>query len=196
MGWNQLEKKREYSLLAGIDAGAYFYSRILTPRSIRMVRPPPRAATARNLSPSSNRRYPFRAVSSRKKRRRRCAPAAKFSEARGMSIAHRIIPCLDTDGERGRHGSQLYRPARRRRPSRARRALQRRRRRRTGGARYCCFPRSPPDFPRNHPPRRRGIGHSSHAGGGIRTLEDGRAVVRAGADKVTVNTAAGRAPRS
>jgi len=28
------------------------------------------------------------------------------------------------------------------------------------------------------------------AGGGIRTLEDGRAVVRAGADKVTVNTAA------
>src|SRR6266851_3743968 len=28
------------------------------------------------------------------------------------------------------------------------------------------------------------------AGGGIRTLDDGRAVVRAGADKVTVNTAA------
>jgi imidazole glycerol phosphate synthase glutamine amidotransferase subunit len=25
MGWNQLEKKRESSLLAGIDAGAYFY---------------------------------------------------------------------------------------------------------------------------------------------------------------------------
>src|SRR3974377_2585780 len=32
------------------------------------------------------------------------------------------------------------------------------------------------------------------AGGGIRTLEDGRAVVRAGADKVTVNTAAVEAP--
>jgi glutamine amidotransferase len=25
MGWNQLEKKRDSSLLAGIDAGAYFY---------------------------------------------------------------------------------------------------------------------------------------------------------------------------
>src|SRR5258708_11362538 len=25
MGWNQLEKKRESSLLSGIDAGAYFY---------------------------------------------------------------------------------------------------------------------------------------------------------------------------
>ncbi len=25
MGWNQLEKKRESSLLAGVDAGAYFY---------------------------------------------------------------------------------------------------------------------------------------------------------------------------
>jgi cyclase len=32
------------------------------------------------------------------------------------------------------------------------------------------------------------------AGGGIRTLEDGRAVVRAGADKVTVNTAAVEQP--
>jgi len=32
------------------------------------------------------------------------------------------------------------------------------------------------------------------AGGGIRTLEDGRAVVRAGADKVTVNTAAVERP--
>ena len=25
MGWNQIEKKRESSLLSGIDAGAYFY---------------------------------------------------------------------------------------------------------------------------------------------------------------------------
>jgi len=32
------------------------------------------------------------------------------------------------------------------------------------------------------------------AGGGVRTLEDGRAVVRAGADKVTVNTAAVERP--
>src|SRR5260370_38009228 len=32
------------------------------------------------------------------------------------------------------------------------------------------------------------------AGGGIRTLEDGRAVVRAGADNATVNTAAGARP--
>ena len=32
------------------------------------------------------------------------------------------------------------------------------------------------------------------AGGGIRTLEDGRAVVHAGADKVTVNTAAVERP--
>lgn len=33
------------------------------------------------------------------------------------------------------------------------------------------------------------------AGGGIRTLEDGRAVVRAGADKITVNTAAVERPQ-
>jgi cyclase len=33
------------------------------------------------------------------------------------------------------------------------------------------------------------------AGGGIRTLEDGRAVLRAGADKVTVNTAATERPK-
>jgi len=33
------------------------------------------------------------------------------------------------------------------------------------------------------------------AGGGIRTMEDGRAVLRAGADKVTVNTAAVKRPK-
>jgi len=34
------------------------------------------------------------------------------------------------------------------------------------------------------------------AGGGVRSLEDGRAVLRAGADKVTVNTAAIERPES
>src|SRR5262245_41787328 len=40
------------------------------------------------------------AVSSRKERQRRCQAAWEFFEDRGMSLARRIIPCLDVDGAR------------------------------------------------------------------------------------------------
>src|SRR5207245_10683399 len=39
-------------------------------------------------------------ISSREKRRGRCVPFAEFSKDCRVSLAHRIIPCLDTDGER------------------------------------------------------------------------------------------------
>src|SRR5260370_41477045 len=45
-------------------------------------------------------KYLRRAVPSGKKRRAWRPGLAEFSEACGMSLAHRIIPCLDTDGER------------------------------------------------------------------------------------------------
>ncbi len=84
-----------------------------------------------------------------------------------MSLAHRIIPCLDTDGERVDELVVLDIAASRdRRPT----FLETIRR----VAAELAIPLT--------------------AGGGIRTLEDGRAVVRAGADKVTVNTAAVERP--
>ena len=111
-----------------------------------------------------------------------------------MSLAHRIIPCLDTDGARvvkGVHFEGL---------------------RDAGdpvelGARYnaegadelvvldIAAARD------NRPTFLETIRHVAEqlsipltAGGGIRSLEDARAVVRAGADKVTVNTAAVERP--
>jgi len=111
-----------------------------------------------------------------------------------MSLAHRIIPCLDTDGERvvkgvnfvglrdagdpvaqhhqliGAFGDELVvldiAASRDRRPT----FLETIRR----VAEELAIPLT--------------------AGGGIRTLGDARAVVRAGADKVTVNTAAVERP--
>src|SRR5216683_1835904 len=111
-----------------------------------------------------------------------------------MSLAHRIIPCLDTDGERVVKGVNFVglrdagdpvalatryndegadelivldiAASRDRRPT----FLETIRR----VAAQLAIPLT--------------------AGGGIRSLEDGRAVVRAGADKVTVNTAAVERP--
>jgi cyclase len=111
-----------------------------------------------------------------------------------MSLAHRIIPCLDTDGERVVKGVNFaglrdagdpvalasrynaegadelvvldIAASRDRRPT----FLETIRR----VAAELAIPLT--------------------AGGGIRTLEDGRAVVRAGADKITVNTAAVERP--
>src|SRR6266702_2690376 len=45
-------------------------------------------------------KYLCRSVPSGEERRRRRTPIAEFFEDCGMSLAHRIIPCLDTDGER------------------------------------------------------------------------------------------------
>jgi cyclase len=111
-----------------------------------------------------------------------------------MSLAHRIIPCLDTDGERVVKGVNFV-------------AL------RDAGdpvalaARYNAEGADELvvlDIAASRDRRstfletiRRVAAELSiplTAGGGIRTLEDGRAVVRAGADKLTVNTAAVERP--
>lgn len=107
-----------------------------------------------------------------------------------MSLAHRIIPCLDTDGGRVVKGVNFV-------------GL------RDAGDPVALAARYNKEgadelvvldiaASRNRRPTfletiRRVAAELSiplTAGGGIRTLEDGRAVVRAGADKVTVNTAA------
>jgi len=111
-----------------------------------------------------------------------------------MSLAHRIIPCLDTDGERVVKGVNFVGLRDAGDPV----AL---------AARYneegadelvvLDIAASRDRRPTFLETIRRVAAELSiplTAGGGIRTLEDGRAVVRAGADKVTVNTASVERP--
>jgi cyclase len=111
-----------------------------------------------------------------------------------MSLAHRIIPCLDTDGERVVKGVNFVGLRDAGDPA----AL---------AARYnaegadelvmldiAASRDRRPTFLETIRRVASELAIPLTAGGGIRTLEDGRAVVRAGADKVTVNTAAVRRP--
>jgi cyclase len=111
-----------------------------------------------------------------------------------MSLAHRIIPCLDTDGERVVKGVNFVSLRDAGDPV----AL---------AARYnaegadelvvldiAASRDRRPTFLETIRRVAAELAIPLAAGGGIRTLEDGRAVVRAGADKVTVNTAAVERP--
>ncbi len=111
-----------------------------------------------------------------------------------MSLAHRIIPCLDTDGERVVKGVNFVSLRDAGDPA----AL---------AARYnaegadelvvldiAASRDRRPTFLETIRRVAAELAIPLTAGGGIRTLEDGRAVVRAGADKVTVNTAAVERP--
>jgi imidazole glycerol-phosphate synthase subunit HisF len=111
-----------------------------------------------------------------------------------VSLAHRIIPCLDTDGERVVKGVNFTGLRDAGDPA----AL---------AARYNAegadelvvldIAASRDRRPTFLETIRRVAAELSiplTAGGGIRTLEDGRAVVRSGADKITVNTAAVERP--
>src|SRR6266853_2797406 len=133
-------------------------------------------------------------VSSRKERRPRRARIAEFSGSRCMSLARRIIPCLDTDGERVVKGVNFAGLRDAGDPV-------------TLAARYnaegadelvvldiAASRDRRPTFLETIRRVAAELAIPLTAGGGIRTLEDGRAVVRAGADKVTVNTAAVERP--
>ena len=111
-----------------------------------------------------------------------------------MSLAHRIIPCLDTDGERVVKGVNFVGLRDAGDPV----AL---------AARYnaegadelvvldiAASRDRRPTFLETIRRVATELAIPLTAGGGIRTLEDARAVVRAGADKVTVNTAAVERP--
>jgi cyclase len=111
-----------------------------------------------------------------------------------MSLARRIIPCLDTDGERVVKGVNFVGLRDAGDPV----AL---------AARYnaegadelvvldiAASRDRRPTFLETIRRVAAELAIPLSAGGGIRTLEDGRAVVRAGADKITVNTAAVERP--
>jgi cyclase len=107
-----------------------------------------------------------------------------------MSLAHRIIPCLDTEGARVVKGVNFVGLRNAGDPV----ALAARYNREGADELVVLDIAASRDRrPTFLETIRRVAAELSiplTAGGGIRTLEDGRAVVRAGADKVTVNTAA------
>jgi imidazole glycerol-phosphate synthase subunit HisF len=111
-----------------------------------------------------------------------------------MSLARRIIPCLDTDGERVVKGVNFVGLRDAGDPV----ALAARYN--TEGADelvvldIAASRDRRPTFLETIRRVAAELAIPLTAGGGIRTLEDGRAVVRAGADKVTVNTAAVERP--
>ncbi|MGH9815089.1 MAG: imidazole glycerol phosphate synthase subunit HisF [Candidatus Acidiferrales bacterium] len=111
-----------------------------------------------------------------------------------MTLARRIVPCLDTDGARVVKGVQFASLSDAGDP-----ATLAARYNREGADELVVLDIA---ASRDHRPtfletiRRvaEQLAIPLTAGGGIRSLEDARAVVRAGADKVTVNTAAVRRP--
>ncbi|MGH9860333.1 MAG: imidazole glycerol phosphate synthase subunit HisF [Candidatus Acidiferrales bacterium] len=111
-----------------------------------------------------------------------------------MTLARRIVPCLDTDGARVVKGVQFASLRDAGDP-----ATLAARYNREGADELVVLDIA---ASRDHRPtfletiRRvaEQLAIPLTAGGGIRSLEDARAVVRAGADKVTVNTAAVRRP--
>src|ERR1700682_1371745 len=111
-----------------------------------------------------------------------------------MSLAHRIIPCLDTDGERVVKGVNFVALRDAGDPV----ALARRYN--AEGADelvvldIAASRDRRPTFLETIRNVAAELAIPLTAGGGIRTLDDARAVVRAGADKVTVNTAAVERP--
>ena len=111
-----------------------------------------------------------------------------------MSLVHRIIPCLDTDGARVVKGVNFFGLRDAGDPA----ALAARYNKEGADELVVLDIAASRD---RRPTFLETIRHVAAelsipltAGGGIRTLEDGRAVVRAGADKVTVNTAAAERP--
>src|ERR1700726_4734913 len=107
-----------------------------------------------------------------------------------MSLAHRIIPCLDTDGERVVKGVNFVALRDAGDPV----ALARRYNA-EGADELVVLDIAPsrdrrPSFLETIRKVAAELAIPLTAGGGIRVLDDARAVVRAGADKVSVNTAA------
>ena len=113
------------------------------------------------------------------------------SDARRMTLAVRVIPCLDVDAGRVVKGVNFQRAARRRRPGRAGRALRRRGRRRADLPRHLRLPRGPRhDAGGRVAARAEQVFIPLTVGGGVSCVDDVDRLLRAGADKVAVNTAA------
>ncbi len=111
-----------------------------------------------------------------------------------MTLARRIIPCLDTDGEWVVKGVQFRDLRRQGDPAELAARYDREGADEIVVLDIAASRDRRPTFLETIRRVAAALAIPLTAGGGIRTLEDARAVVRAGADKVTVNTAAVERP--
>src|SRR5258705_7810222 len=129
-------------------------------------------------------------ISPREARRSRRASLAEFRESVRMSLARRIIPCLDVDGDRVVKGVNFVGLRDAGDPAQL-------------AARYnsegadelvvldiAASRDQRPTFLETIRLVASELAIPLSAGGGIRSAEDARSVIRAGADKITLNTAA------
>jgi len=112
-----------------------------------------------------------------------------------MSLAHRIIPCLDTDGARVVKGVQFLSLRDAGDPAELAARYNREGADELVVLDIAAVRDHRSTFLETIQRVAEQLAIPLTAGGGIRTLEEGRAVLRAGADKVTVNTAAVRRPQ-
>ncbi len=202
MGWNQLRRVRPSRLLEGVPQDAYFYfahsyaaldageaAVAMCDHSASFVAVLEKGNVfATQFHPEksgpvgASRPFQFREV------------RAHFAGTKTMSLAHRIIPCLDTDGERVVKGVNFVnlRDAGDPAALAARYNIE-------GADELVVLDIA---ASRDHRPTfletiRRVAAELAiplTAGGGVANVDDGRAILRAGADKLTVNTAAIRNP--
>ena len=203
MGWNQLRRVRPSVLLEGVPADAYFYFAHTYAALRRRQVPPWRCAimprhssprwSAGTSSPCSfTRRNP--ATTGARVLANFVAHAACKRRQRLMTLARRIIPCLDTDGERVVKGVNFVNLRDAGDP-----AALAARYNQEGADELVVLDIA---ASRDHRPTfletiRRVAAELAiplTAGGGVATVDEGRAILRAGADKLTVNTAALRRP--
>ena len=138
---------------------------------------------------SAPRSTPGRSASSRR------PGGGRAPTARPMSLAVRVIPCLDVARRPGGQGRQLRRPARRRRPGRDGPGLRRRGRRRAVLPRHHRLARTPARRPTTWCRRTaEQVFIPLTVGGGVRSAADVERLLRAGADKVAMVTAAVERP--
>jgi len=101
MGWNRLVMKKKSRLLEGIDADAYFYF-AHTYAAIEQGQETVAVCDygTEFVAVLEKENMCAVSISSGEERRSRRPGFADFSEAGRMSLARRIIPCLDVDGDR------------------------------------------------------------------------------------------------
>ena len=107
-----------------------------------------------------------------------------------MTLAVRVIPCLDVDGGRVVKGINFQELRDAGDPVELAAHLRRRGRRRADLPRHLRLPRGPRHDHGGRLAVRRGGVHPAHRRRGISSVEDVDRLLRAGADKVAVNTAA------
>ena len=201
MGWNQLQRLRPSVLLEGVPGDAYFYfahtyaALDAGDAAVAMCdHGAPFVAALERENLFAVQFHPEKSGIWARTFWRTSSLTPRARRQRRMTLARRIIPCLDTDGERVVKGVKFVNLRDAGDP-----AALAARYNEEGADELVVLDIA---ASRDHRPTfletiRRVAAELAiplTAGGGVATVDEGRAILRAGADKLTVNTAALRRP--